>query len=46
VSKLGESLDKFPKTKLPALIEAVSNEILDESMKQTFQRLVQERVTP
>jgi choline kinase len=43
---LGESLDRFPEDKLKALIELVSDEILDPSMRQDFQQLVQERVMP
>ena len=46
VASLGESLDRFPEDKLKALIELVSNEILDPSMRQDFQNLVQERVMP
>ena len=46
VASLGESLDRFPEDKLKALIELVSNEILDPSMRQDFQKLVQQRVMP
>jgi len=46
VASLGESLDRFPEDKLKALIELVSDEILDPSMRQDFQNLVQERVMP
>ena len=46
VASLGESLDRFPEDKLKALIELVSDEILDPSMRQDFQNLVQERVIP
>ena len=46
VASLGESLDRFPEDKLKALIELVSDEILDPSMRQDFQQLVQERVMP
>jgi hypothetical protein len=45
-ASLGESLDRFPEDKLKALIELVSDEILDPSMRQDFQQLVQERVMP
>jgi type II secretory pathway predicted ATPase ExeA len=45
-ASLGESLDRFPEEKLKALIELVSDEILDTSMRQDFQQLVQERVMP
>ena len=45
-ANLGESLDRFPEDKLKALIELVSDEILDPSMRQDFQKLVQERVMP
>jgi hypothetical protein len=44
VIKLGESLDQFPESKLGTLIDAVSHEILDASMKQDFQRLAKERL--
>jgi general secretion pathway protein A len=44
VRSLGESLDRFPNTRVGTLIDAVSHEILDPSMKRTFQRLAQERV--
>jgi type II secretory pathway predicted ATPase ExeA len=46
VASLGESLDRFPEEKLKGLIELVSDEILDPSMRQDFQNLVQERVMP
>ena len=46
VASLGASLDRFPEDKLKALIELVSDEILDPSMRQDFQKLVQERVMP
>ncbi|HEX6174967.1 MAG TPA: AAA family ATPase [Candidatus Binatia bacterium] len=45
-ASLGESLDRFPVDKLKALIELVSDEILDPSMRQDFQQHVQERVMP
>ena len=45
-ASLGESLDRFPENKLKALIELVSDEILDRSMRQDFQQHVQERVMP
>lgn len=45
-ASLGESLDRFPEDKLKALIELVSHEILDPSMRQDFQQHVQERVMP
>jgi type II secretory pathway predicted ATPase ExeA len=44
-ASLGESLDRFPEDKLNALIELVSDEILDPSMRQDFQQLAQERVS-
>jgi general secretion pathway protein A len=44
VISLGESLDQFPESKLCTLIDAVSHEILDASMKQEFQRLAKERL--
>ena len=43
-ASLGESLDRFPEDKLDALIELVSDEILDPSMRQDFQQLAHERV--
>ena len=46
VASLGESLDRFPENKLNTLIELVSDEILDPSMRQDFQQHVQERVMP
>ncbi len=46
VASLGESLDRFPEEKLKGLIELVSDEILDPSMRQDFQKLVQERLMP
>jgi type II secretory pathway predicted ATPase ExeA len=45
-ASLGESLDRFPEEKLKGLIELVSDEILDPSMRQDFQKLIQERVMP
>jgi general secretion pathway protein A len=45
-ASLGESLDRFPEDKLKALIELVSDEILDPSMRQDFEQLVHERVMP
>ena len=45
-ASLGESLDRFPENKLKALIELVSDEILDASMRQDFEQLVHERVMP
>src|SRR5688572_8070255 len=45
-ASLGESLDRFPEEKLKGLIELVSDEILDPSMRQDFQKLVQQRVMP
>ncbi|MEX0804940.1 MAG: AAA family ATPase [Candidatus Binatia bacterium] len=45
VASLGESLDRFPKSKISTLVEALSHEILDTSMKQTFQQLAQERIS-
>ena len=45
-ASLGESLDRFPENKLKVLIELVSDEILDPSMRQDFQQHVQERVMP
>jgi hypothetical protein len=45
-ASLGESLDRFPEDKLETLIQLVSDEILDPSMRQDFQLLVQERVMP
>jgi type II secretory pathway predicted ATPase ExeA len=45
VTRLRESLDRFPKSKLSELIESVSAEILEPSMRHTFQQLVQERVS-
>lgn len=41
---LGETLDHFPDDKLDALVHAVSDEILDQSMKQDFQRLARQRL--
>ena len=45
-ASLGESLERFPEDKLKALIELVTDEILDPSMRQEFQQHVQERVMP
>ena len=45
-ASLGESLDRFPEDKLKAMIELVTDEILDPSMRQEFQQHVQERVMP
>jgi hypothetical protein len=45
-ASLGESLDRFPENKLKALIELVSDEILDPTMRQDFQQHVEERVMP
>jgi type II secretory pathway predicted ATPase ExeA len=45
VTSLRESVDRFPKNKLGELIESVSEEILEPSMKHTFQQLVQQRVS-
>jgi hypothetical protein len=36
VTALGESMDKFPKTRLPQLIDSLSREILDEERKANF----------
>jgi hypothetical protein len=33
---LGESMEKFPKTRLPELLESLSKEILDENLKIDF----------
>lgn len=38
IASLGESIDAFPKTRLEDLIEIVSNEIFNESLKSRFQR--------
>jgi hypothetical protein len=46
VASLGESLDRFPEDKLKTLIELVSDEILDPTMRQDFQQHVEERVMP
>jgi general secretion pathway protein A len=45
-ASLGESLDRFPENKLKVLIELVTDEILDPSMRQEFQQHVHERVMP
>jgi hypothetical protein len=45
-ASLVESLDRFPEDKLKALIELVTDEILDPSMRQEFQQHVHERVMP
>ena len=44
VKHLGGSLDEFPREKFAILIDAVSQEILDESMRRMFQRSVPERL--
>jgi chromosome segregation ATPase len=36
VEALGESMEKFPKTRVTELLETVSEEILDESVKNSF----------
>jgi myosin heavy subunit len=42
VKALGESMDKFPKTRLPELLEILSKEISDENLRVDFRaRLVQ-----
>jgi hypothetical protein len=41
---LGESPDVFPNSKVGTLIDEVSHEILDQSMKQNFQRLAKARI--
>lgn len=38
VRRLGQSLADFPKKKLPLLIESISDEILDPSLRQSFCR--------
>ena len=43
VKGLSESLERFPRAKLPSLIDGVSQEILDPSMRLLFQQLMQER---
>jgi predicted RNase H-like nuclease (RuvC/YqgF family) len=36
VAALGESMEKFPKTRVPELLESLSHEILDENLKTKF----------
>lgn len=36
VRRLGQSITDFPKKKLPLLIDSISNEILDPSLRQSF----------
>lgn len=38
IASLGESTDAFPKARLEELIGLISNEILDESLKNRFQQ--------
>jgi hypothetical protein len=40
VTALGESMDKFPKPRLPQLIDSLSREILDEEKKAKFRERV------
>jgi general secretion pathway protein A len=42
--RLGESPDVLPNSKVGRLIDEVSHEILDQSMKQNFQRLAKARI--
>lgn len=42
--RLGESPDVLPNSKVGTLIDEVSHEILDQSMKQNFQRLAKARI--
>jgi hypothetical protein len=36
VASLGESMEKFPKDRVPELLETISQEILDDNGKATF----------
>jgi hypothetical protein len=45
VASLGESLERFPRDKLSALLDALSHEILDPAMRRAFQQFVQERIS-
>ncbi len=38
IKALGESLETFPQERIPELVELVSQEILDESLKARFQQ--------
>jgi general secretion pathway protein A len=40
VSSLGESETHFPRAKLPALVDSISREIVDEGMRSDFQQTV------
>jgi chromosome segregation ATPase len=40
VEALGESMEKFPKTRVTELLETVSEEILDENLKNSFRELL------
>ena len=44
IRAIGESPDRFPNTKLESIIDSVSDEILDETMRQHFRRLVNEHI--
>ena len=41
---LGESLNEFPQGKVRTLLDAVSQEICDETMKRIFQRVASDRM--
>ena len=41
---LGETLTEFPQRKVRTLLDAVSQEICDESIKRTFQRVASDRM--
>jgi type II secretory pathway predicted ATPase ExeA len=44
IKTLGESLERFPQTKVEALLESVSREILDEGMRRRFQHQMLEQI--
>jgi general secretion pathway protein A len=44
IRAIGESPDRFPNTKLEMIIDSVSGEILDETMRQQFRKRVDEHI--
>jgi len=44
IRAIGESADRFPNTKLEMIIDSVSAEILDETMRQQFRKRMNEHV--
>jgi hypothetical protein len=43
VTALGESIEKFPKARLPELVKILSEEITDENMKIGFRKRIGEK---